>query len=314
MLIDANPIPASCRAINTSVSLSVCFIGDVNSDASVSCTFSPKTRSTISAALLAFSGSLTVSCKETEPIDFFRPSGVSSATMRPLSITMIRSASWSASSRYCVVSNMVEPFFTSRLMVCHIWALVRGSSPVVGSSRKMSGGQEIRLAARSSLRRIPPENSESLRFAASVSPNSSRSSLALSFDSSRERPSNRPKITRFSVAVSSSSTDANCPVSPISRRTFCVSFSTSWPKIFALPASGFDRVASILITVVFPAPFGPSTPQMVPAGIEKLTPSTALLFPNVFTRSFVSTAKILLVVLITPFCHLRARRAPPHVG
>ena len=39
----------------------------------------------------------------------------------------------------------------------HICVRVRGSSPVVGSSRKMSGGWAIRLAARSRRRRMPPE-------------------------------------------------------------------------------------------------------------------------------------------------------------
>ncbi len=75
-------------------------------------------------------------------------------------MTAIRSASWSASSRYCVVSSTVQPWATSSRMVSHIWPRVRGSRPVVGSSRKISGGREIRLAARSSRRRMPPENWE----------------------------------------------------------------------------------------------------------------------------------------------------------
>ena len=45
-------------------------------------------------------------------------------------------------------------------IVSHIWPRVRGSRPVVGSSRKISGGRVIRLAARSSRRRMPPENCE----------------------------------------------------------------------------------------------------------------------------------------------------------
>ena len=42
-------------------------------------------------------------------------------------------------------------------MVSHIWPRVRGSRPVVGSSRKIRGGRVIRLAARSRRRRMPPE-------------------------------------------------------------------------------------------------------------------------------------------------------------
>ena len=56
-------------------------------------------------------------------------------------------------------------------MVSHIWPRVRGSRPVVGSSRKISGGREIRLAARSSRRRMPPENCEICLSPASSRPN-----------------------------------------------------------------------------------------------------------------------------------------------
>ena len=62
-------------------------------------------------------------------------------------------------------------------IVSHIWPRVRGSRPVVGSSRKISGGRRIRLAARSSRRRMPPENFAIGRSAASSRPNcASRSS------------------------------------------------------------------------------------------------------------------------------------------
>ena len=57
-----------------------------------------------------------------------------------------------------------------------------------------------------------------------------------------------------------SSTDAYCPVTPMSWRTTCDSRSTSWPKMRALPASGFSRVASMEMVVVLPAPLGPRTP------------------------------------------------------
>jgi hypothetical protein len=102
-----------------------------------------------------------------------RDSGVPWATLTPRSITAIRSASWSASSRYCVVSRTVQPSVTSSRMVSHIWPRVRGSSPVVGSSRKISGGRLMRLAARSSRRRMSPENALIGLVAASVSSNCS---------------------------------------------------------------------------------------------------------------------------------------------
>ena len=92
------------------------------------------------------------------PTDDLELVGRALGDLAPRSMTAIRSASWSASSRYCVVSSTVQPPTTSSRMVSHIWPRVRGSSPVVGSSRKISGGRVIRLAARSSRRRMPPEN------------------------------------------------------------------------------------------------------------------------------------------------------------
>src|SRR5712672_2704453 len=48
----------------------------------------------------------------------------------------MRSASWSASSRFWVVRKMVTPAATSLRMICHMVWRLRGSRPVVGSSRK----------------------------------------------------------------------------------------------------------------------------------------------------------------------------------
>ena len=84
--------------------------------------------------------------------------GVPSATIRPPSRTATRWASWSASSRYCVVSRTVTPSATSPRTMSHIARRLRGSRPVVGSSRKITGGSPISVMARSSLRRMPPEN------------------------------------------------------------------------------------------------------------------------------------------------------------
>ncbi len=144
--------------------------------------------------------SATRSCRLDSPIDALSSSAVPSATTLPVSMTAMRSASWSASSRYCVVRSTVEPLATRSRMVSHICPRVRGSSPVVGSSRKMSGGCAMRDAARSRRRRMPPEKFLRGRFAASVRPNRSSSSAALRRESARESPSRRPKSMRFSLA------------------------------------------------------------------------------------------------------------------
>ena len=91
------------------------------------------------------------------PTDALSSPGVPSAITRPWSITAIRVASWSASSRYCVHSSTVVPWPTSARMMSHTWLRERGSSPVVGSSRNISSGVTTMLAAMSSRRRIPPE-------------------------------------------------------------------------------------------------------------------------------------------------------------
>ena len=92
------------------------------------------------------------------PTCSFSSSGRPSAITTPWSMTAIRSASRSASSRYCVVSSTVVPAARraprSRPRArCRL----RMSSPVVGSSRNRTGGRATSAAARSSRRRMPPE-------------------------------------------------------------------------------------------------------------------------------------------------------------
>ena len=50
----------------------------------------------------------------------------------------------------------------------------------------------------------------------------------------------------------------------------------SKPLIVAFPSVGFSIPVSILIQVVFPAPFGPANPTISPGLISKESPSTAL--------------------------------------
>ena len=91
------------------------------------------------------------------PTDDFSSPGVPSAITLPWSMTAIRPASWSASSRYCVVSSTVVPCATTARMISHTWLRLRGSRPVVGSSRNSRSGVLRMLAAMSMRRRMPPE-------------------------------------------------------------------------------------------------------------------------------------------------------------
>ena len=53
------------------------------------------------------------------------------------------------------------------------------------------------------------------------------------------------------------------------------SLPISYPLITAVPSVGWRMPVSILITEVFPAPFGPAKPTISPALISKETSSTA---------------------------------------
>ena len=121
---------------------------------------SGRSEATAASAAIAASASpadSSVTSRLSPPTWSFSSSEVPSAITLPWSITEIRSASRSASSRYWVVSSTVVPSATRPSIVSQSPIRLRGSSPVVGSSRKSTGGRATSAAARSSRRRIPPE-------------------------------------------------------------------------------------------------------------------------------------------------------------
>jgi hypothetical protein len=120
------------------------------------------------------------------PTDDFSSPGVPSAMTLPWSITAIRPASRSASSRYCVVSRTVVPLATTIRMMSQTWLRLRGSRPVVGSSRNSRSGVLRMLAPMSRRRRMPPEYFFTCRSAASVRPKASSSCAARSRARGRE--------------------------------------------------------------------------------------------------------------------------------
>ena len=135
-------------------------------------------------------------------------------------MTMIRSLSASASSRYWVVNNVAMPRFlkpaTRSQMVC----LLRGSSPVVGSSRNTTSGRTTKPQAMSIRRRMPPEYVPTRRSAACDQIELAREVLRpVTAPPTSPGPADRPNMTRFSRPVSMSSSATCCPVSMIDRRT-----------------------------------------------------------------------------------------------
>ena len=209
--------------------------------------------------------------------------------IRPRWRIAIRSASCSASSRYCVVSSTVVPPSASSLTACHTSMRACGSSPVVGSSRKITGGFPIRLIAMSRRRRIPPEYVATFRAAASVSANRRSSSSAIVPGSCRCR--SRAISTRFSRPLRISSTAANCPVRLIDSRTSAACVATSKPLTPTVPASALSSVDRIFTTVVLPAPLEPSRAKMLPRATSRSTPRSTSSSLNDFCSPCTSIAR-----------------------
>ena len=217
----------------------------------------------------------TTTSMRSPPTLAFSSSDVPRAMILPRSTTAIVFASASASSRYCVVSSSVTPSSTSLRITSHMPSRPRGSSPVVGSSRKRIRGLPVSALARSSLRRMPPEYVLTTRSAASASSNCSSRSSARRRASALGNWYSRPKSQRFSLPVRFSSTAAYWPESPMRRRICCAWRTTSRPATVACPESGRRSVARIRTVVVFPAPFGPSKPSTVPSATVRSSPSRA---------------------------------------
>ncbi len=209
----------------------------------------------------------------------FSSSGVPAAMTLPWSTITMSRASWSASSRYCVVSSTSVPSATSERIASHNSARLRGSRPVVGSSKSSRRGRPTRLAPRSSRRRIPPEYVRTSRSPASARPRRSRTASAARRDPVRSRPKSRATISRFSRPVIAGSTDAYCPASPITRRTERGSANASMPATCSDPEVGCSSVATAEMNVVFPAPFGPSRAVTRPEWATRSRPSSAWTSP-----------------------------------
>ena len=99
------------------------------------------------------------------------------------------------------------------------------------------------------------------------------------------------RSTRFSNAVKSSSTEANCDVRLNRLRTASASRTTSWPKTEAWPLSGRSNVANMRIVVVLPAPLRTEQAVDRATGTARSMPSTACVRPNALTRPTASIAR-----------------------
>jgi len=147
--------------------------------------------------------------------------------------------------------------------------------PVVASSRNKTGVGTMSALATCTRRRVPPDNSWP-----TLSRWGSSSSAPICFSTAARsgaplRPRNLPHSTRLSRTVSSGSTAVSCSTAASARRAPSGSSLTSQPAIHARPVAGRSSVASIPTVVVFPAPFGPSSPKISPGATVNEIPSTA---------------------------------------
>ena len=143
------------------------------------------------------------------------------------------------------------------------------STPAVGSSRITSRGRCMSARASSSLRRWPPE-SLGARTSASRAGRTRRSSRrrAASRSSSRSSRRGRSSVSRDgeeAVEVDVLLGQARPSGAPRASRA-------AWPKTAISPSVTRIRLQTALISVVLPAPFGPSRPKKAPAGTRDRSP------------------------------------------
>ena len=141
-------MPASSSARTMSTRRTPSRMAAVTTSASSSNAGSPPTNGAMRRGGAAPARPPTASFTSTRwsPISRFSSSGVPWATVRPWSSTTMSSARRSASSRYWVVSTRVVPLRTRSRSISHRSPRLRGSSPVVGSSRNSTSGSATRLA------------------------------------------------------------------------------------------------------------------------------------------------------------------------
>lgn len=97
-------------------------------------------------------------------------------------------------------------------------------------------------------------------------------------------PNRFPKNQRFSLAVRRLYIIIFSETIPISFLTSLSCFTMSNPPIVAVPFVGLVRVESIRMTVLFPAPLGPSRPKISPFFMSNVMLSTATKSPKAFVK------------------------------
>ncbi len=132
-----------------------------------------------------------------------------------------------------------------------------GSSPVVGSSKKVTSASAASTVATMTFLFWPLESLLLKSSAFSSRPTFARASAALALASPYEMPRQRRYEKTLCLGVIHGMARASWGIMPIISLSFRASLITSMPFMVAEPEVGSRSVASIRTRVVFPAPFIP---------------------------------------------------------
>ena len=87
---------------------------------------------------------------------------------------------------------------------------------------------------------------------------------------------NRPRLNEtVAHTVSNASVVSSWGTRPISSRALRQSRMTSWPSAMTVPSPGVTMPQMMLMSVVLPAPLGPSSAKISPGRISRLTSLSA---------------------------------------
>ena len=188
-----------------------------------------------------------------------------SAMMRPRLMMRIREAMRSASARSWVVMRMVALSSSTRwrMRSCRC-ALETGSRPVVGSSMTSSSGRPMSAAAKSIVRRCPPESRDRREVVLSASPTASSTSVtpmalgeAVSWMARIHSSWSATRHLAWSVQF--------CWTRPTRAQKSAPARRGSVPRTRIDPDVGAREPSRFSTRVVLPTPLGPSRQTTSPA-------------------------------------------------
>ena len=212
----------------------------------------------------------TVTTRAAAPDWSLSSSGVPSAMTVPRSITTMLSASWSASSRYCVVSSRVVPSrdeLAQHLPQLDPRARVEAGGRLVEEQHRRGRDQADREVE-------PPAHAAGVGLGDPVAGVGEREPLEQVVAGAPDVGRSRGRRGCRSGGGSPDRSAARRRWRPDRSDPCCggprrARSTTSWPATRPVPAVGRVRVVIIRTVVVLPAPLGPSRPSTEPSGTTK---------------------------------------------